>query len=125
MYLHMSINELSTITKQYIVTVHRMSIILLIHRFPHLHQKKKWTTFLSTAIHHCEILEQSMILINDMYSWTIYRWSSLSSQLYPSIITSNNIALGSVLPSGSWGGKGVGGPMHKYTHTILLQVSYQ
>ena len=40
MYLYMWINELTKSTKQDIVTVHRMYIIL-IHRIVHLHQNKQ------------------------------------------------------------------------------------
>ena len=41
MYLYMWINELTKSTKHNIVTVHRMYIILLIHRIVHLHQNKQ------------------------------------------------------------------------------------
>ena len=41
MYLYMWINELTKSTKQDIVTVHRIYIILLIHIIVHLHQNKQ------------------------------------------------------------------------------------
>ena len=55
----------------------------------------------------------------------IYKLQFLQILVPTRSLQTHIFALGSVLPSGSWGGKGVGGPMHKYTHTILLQVSYQ